>query len=96
MNITKVFSHGHVPVLLQPIFSQESRRNAEFELDSVREVDQDRMHVGATFTFVVTRQDHPHGRLVTELELLEPYLWQRGNEEKAARLVQEHFPSFRF
>jgi hypothetical protein len=67
---------------------------AEFDLDSVREADQDRLRVGAAFTFVVTRQDHPQGRrLVTELELLEPYLWQRGDEERAARLVQEHVPS---
>jgi hypothetical protein len=65
----------------------------EFDLTSVREEDQNRVEVGAAFTFAVTRQDRRDGRrLVSEIELLEPYRWTAQDEERALRLVHEHFP----
>jgi hypothetical protein len=66
---------------------------AEFDVVEVRNEDQDRVEVGATFTFAVIRQDRHEGRRrLSEIEFLEPYRWTAQDEERAIGLVHEHFP----
>jgi hypothetical protein len=66
---------------------------AEFDLTEVRMEDQDRVEVGAAFTFAVTREDRRDGRRrVIKMEFLEPYRWTAQDEERSTRLVREHFP----
>ena len=66
---------------------------AEFDIVEVRSEDQDRIEVGATFTFAITRQDRRDGRrCLSEIEFLEPYQWTVQDEERPIRLLHEHFP----
>jgi hypothetical protein len=66
---------------------------AEFDIIEVRDEEQDRIEVGAAFTFAVVRQDRREGRRrLSEIAFLEPYRWTAQDEERAIRLVHEHFP----